>query len=504
MVKPTYTLEVDWDNDGDFLDTGEDVSSRISSMEWRRGRDYASQLNGRSVAGKLTAFLDNSSEDYSSFNTSSPIFGNVLPARKVQLTVDSKVQWTGFLERIMPIPSLRGKKLARLEAWGPLGYLNEKKVSLAMATSKVTGTAIGDVLTEAGWPVGERDIDAGQTTMARFWIDRFNTLSALRVVERSESGFLREKKNGDIRFEDRHARLKSPHTVSQATFSDATGATLGYSKPGQEDPLPAIFNEFEISVQTYSVGSLAVLWTHPESGASSPLIAPGQSKTFWANYPTPDAATDDIAVDAWTTPVENTDYEANTQSGGGGTDVSSDLAVVVTKFANAMKIVITNNGSSAAYITLLQARGTPVTKDDPVRLSAEDATSQTKYGERTFNPTGPHFIPDSIGGQDWCDFHLSIAKDPVPVLRIRVSGNRDQAHLDEVLDRDISDRITLVATSRGTGLGINEDFFIESEHHVVGEDGLHWVTWTLSPASGYSNFWILDTSKLDTETVLAY
>ena len=39
---------------------------------------------------------------------------------------------------------------------------------------------------------------------------------------------------------------------------------------------------------------------------------------------------------------------------------------------------------------------------------------------------------------------------------------------------------------------------------MVDDRRVHQVTWELSPASGYSNFWLLGTSKLDTETVLAY
>jgi hypothetical protein len=112
-------------------------------------------------------------------------------------------------------------------------------------------------------------------------------------------------------------------------------------------------------------------------------------------------------------------------------------------------------------------------------------------------------MPDTAEGQSWADYHLSIYKDPIPIVEIWVNANRDHTHLVEALSRDISDRITLVATN-DAGLGINEDFFIEAEKHVINSDRVHWVRWRLSPASGYSNFWILNTSALGTETVLAY
>ena len=332
-----------------------------------------------------------------------------------------------------------------------------------------------------------------------------STLWPLQDANQTPSlgGFgFREKPNGDVRFEDRHARLKSPHTVSQATFSDAVGATLGYMDPQQLDPLPNIFNRFPIDIVTYTVGALATLWTHPETGASSPTLAPGETKTFTACYPTPAAATDAVAVDAWTTPASSTDYTANSASDGSGTDLTSDIGVVVTKTAQTMEMQLTNNGSTFAFVTLLKARGTPVTRNDPVRMLAEDTSSQTTHGQRTFSPR-EQFVPDTVEGQDWCEFNLSIYKDPIPIVQIVVEMNRDHSHLVKVLSRDVSDRITLVATG-GAGLGINEDFFIESVSHVVDDARVHRVTWRLSPASGYSNFWQLGTSKLDTETVLAY
>ena len=517
MARPILKLKTDWDADGVFTGTGEDLTSRLKRVEWRRGRDHASQLTGRSVAGRLIAVLDNSSGDYSSFNTGSPIAGLALPGRKVQLDggnqsgfpydfpiiFNDAPQWTGYLQNIVPIPRTQGVNLVQLEAWGALGYLGAEDVEIAMATSKATGQAMEDILDEVGWPAADRDIDAGQTTMARFWLDQQKFLHACRIVERTEGGLLWEQKDGKLRFEDRHARLKAPHTVSQATFSDTLGATIGYYPPRQFDPEATIFNRFPVTIETFTVGALATLWTLPETGASSPLFAPGQTRTYWARYPNPLAPTDALSVDAWTTPVENTDYEANTASDGSGTDVSSDLVFVVTKFGNVMKMAITYNGTLPAYLTLLKARGTPVTRNDPMRLEAVDTASQTKYGERTFSER-KQFIPDSLEGQAWADFQLSIYKAPIPVLSVRIDGNRDKAHLDQALLRDVSDRITVVATG-GAGLGINEDFFIEVITHTIDAvTGRFFVTFDCSPASAYSNFWVLGTSVLGTSTVLAY
>ena len=84
MATGTYVLAIDWNNDDDFSDTGEDVTARTLKCEWKRGNDYASQLTGKAVAGSLIAELNNESGDYSTFNTSSPLTGNLVPGRKVK------------------------------------------------------------------------------------------------------------------------------------------------------------------------------------------------------------------------------------------------------------------------------------------------------------------------------------------------------------------------------------------------------------------------------------
>ena len=128
----TYVLAVDWSGDGDFADTGEDITARTLEVEYTRGADYASQLVGKAVAGTLVAKLNNTSGDYSTFNTSSPLAGNLVPGRKVKLTgtdgTPTRTLWSGFLDSIEPLPSATGANLATLRAIGPLGYLNKLEV----------------------------------------------------------------------------------------------------------------------------------------------------------------------------------------------------------------------------------------------------------------------------------------------------------------------------------------------------------------------------------------
>lgn len=500
----TYVVEVDWNNDADYGDTGEDITSRVLSVEWTRGRDVASQLTGRSSGGHCTIILNNESGDYSPFNTLSPLTGNLLPARKIRIRSTAPTAatlWTGFINKIEPMPSLN-VNLARIDAIGPLAHINRWKSSVLMKTNRNTGDAIGDVLDDIGWSASDRTIDTGDTTMARWWVDRIEPLNALRQIEDSESGFIYEGKDGKIIFEKRQHRFASPHTVSQATFSDAAAAARAYSAIREEDPLPFIFNDLRATIKLYSVGALAVLWTHPESGASSPLVDVGEAREFWAQYPNPDSATTAVAVDAWTTPVASTDLTANSAADGTGIDLSASIGIAVSKFGGAMKITLTNNSANKAYLTLLQARGTPVAVSDPVTISRSDSASQTKYGQRTYPAPGP-WIPTTSEAKDYCGYHLSRFKDPSALLEVTVYGARNDTHLTEILTRDISERVTVVA-SNDAGLGLNRDFFIEAEHHYIDKNRHHSVKWLLSDATQDAGFWVLGISTLGVTTKLAY
>ena len=275
-----------------------------------------------------------------------------------------------------------------------------------------------------------------------------------------------------------------------------------YSRLTQDDPLPHIFNIFETEVQTYTTASVAVLWTLSESGASSPSISPGVARTWTARYPTSASANNARGVNAWTTTASTTDMLANTAADGSGTNVTSDIGISVSKSSETMAITLTNNGSVPAYITKLQARGTGITADDPATINQEDATSTTSFGKRTW-PARTRFIPDTDEALDWADFNLSVYKDPTAVLRMSYFANRDTNAINEMLDRDISERVTVVAANTAD-LSINRDFFIEAVQHKIDANRLHQVTYLLSDAVQFSDFWVLNTSALGTSTRLAY
>jgi hypothetical protein len=79
----TYNFQVDWNNDGDWGDTGENVTARVlarTPLAIQFGRDQNRALSP--VAPGTASFeLNNRSRDYTPDNGSSPLFGNLKPGR---------------------------------------------------------------------------------------------------------------------------------------------------------------------------------------------------------------------------------------------------------------------------------------------------------------------------------------------------------------------------------------------------------------------------------------
>ena len=210
-------------------------------------------------------------------------------------------------------------------------------------------------------------------------------------------------------------------------------------------------------------------------------------------------------VSIWTTPVATTDYTANDQSDGAGNDLTSDVGISVTKTSEVMIITVTNNhATSDMYLTLLKARGQPLKLDNPVLVFAEDATSQAKYGKRQFSVPA-ELVRDTVEGADHVNWLLSIYKDPRPQLDITVIGNVDDAHMTQVLARDISDSIIIDADGSNTDLGITgQNMFIESIRGLIDQNHVSSRVFSCSTLDTVSHFWGLNRSELAISTGLHY
>ena len=517
LVGHGYKVEVDWANTGAMVALS-DITADVTGLTWETGRDIASQLAGRATAGKAVINLRNNSDQYNRNNAAGAYFGNILPGRKVRITdtTTGQIQFSGFMVNPATMVTMPRHKTAQMTAYGIIAELARPDINIAKQSNITTGALIDAVLDQAGLTSADHDIDVGQTTVTKYFkSDRQKALGAIREFEYTESGFVRENHHldGILAFEDRHHRLKTSGQDSQATFGDsATAGQFGFDQIQPSDDMALIFNEFVARVELFTTQPIATVWTHAEANTSgtAPSIIAGESLVVWSNYPNPSTANEGRYIDTWTTPVATTDYTTNTQTGGGGTDRTGTTSIVVAKLSNAMKITLTNgHATDTVFLTSLKARGTAVFADDPVTVREQDTTSQAAYTRgmpKTWERRAEaKWVPSTSEALDWAKSSLSIYKNPSPTVVMGYKANRDLYTSHEASVRQVSDRISLDLTgASGTGLDIDEDFYVEKVRHHVNLQGSHRVTYWLSSTAGFSDFWVLGKSLLGTETRVAY
>lgn len=82
----TWTIAIDWDRNGNFTDTYDNVTSRVISANWFLGMRQAYQEMADNST--LTLVLDNVDKRYSPEYSGSPLTGKVVPFRPVRIQSD--------------------------------------------------------------------------------------------------------------------------------------------------------------------------------------------------------------------------------------------------------------------------------------------------------------------------------------------------------------------------------------------------------------------------------
>lgn len=229
-IEPTlddgYTVAIDWNNDGDYDDTAENVTDDVLAsgpVTFQYGRDQARALSPPAV-GTLGFTLCNADRIYSPENPDSPIADDIAPAApiKVSEVIDNVLYplMTGRVDTF-DIQTDRGDRSAVITGLDGLALLRGAKISTELYEAQRTGTLVGVILDTIGW-TAPRDIDLGATHVPWWWAsqqDAFDLLTELLASEGPPS-IAYVAPDGTFVFRDRHHRLlRAASLTSQATFS---------------------------------------------------------------------------------------------------------------------------------------------------------------------------------------------------------------------------------------------------------------------------------------------
>ena len=483
VVTPDYTLEVDWDNDGTYGNAEADVWPRLiaNTFNCRRGRNFASQLLGRSVAGALDCVLDNKDGLFDPENSNSALNGLLGGGRRVRWRMDDGAgtlvtQWTGWLDKIDQDDKLTGLDQVRLRALGVLSRLNNR-----IHRDQVTNTTVGaaaKLIFDPDGSIGVADavVDGvdyrasyikGDREIARWWEEGQFRGNALKELEETEGGFLWEPKDGFIALDASTRRTGVASRVSQVTFTDEhplTGEVPVLANGIKADhPLQSVANRITSQVRTYGVGAQQVLWS-----VTGLTIPANDSITINVVYPYDGVTAQHVGVEDWRDLQAGVDYTAH-----------ANLTVTMDTEGNEATVTIANSGSERSFD--LQIRGTPVVVNNPIQLRTDDQDSIDEYGVLPF-PFDPEWLSNIAAVQDTHGFYLRIYSQPDERLTLRWEAGSD---LEKATGLDLSDRVTVKRREGET------DYYLESIAHRVTLP-FHYVAMTLSPAGRYGSVTVLD------------
>lgn len=252
MALPTLTLEVAFATAPFAAPTWTDVTTYWEEANFQSPRRSLELDQVEPGGGDIT--FDNPDRRFEPEYASGAYYPNVKPIRRVRLTaVHSAVTyypWAGYIETWPPIWETFGSSEVRVQLLDAMESLARLDL-VATYSQEASGTRIANVLNSVGFPSGDRVLDAGQSTViAKTFVatDEKSALEHIRDVVTTEGPTAAFFIDGQGRavFHDRHKRLKSPYTTSQATFGDS-GSEIPYEAIQPKYSKDLIFNDARVT-----------------------------------------------------------------------------------------------------------------------------------------------------------------------------------------------------------------------------------------------------------------
>jgi len=207
-----------------------DVSNQINRIETNRGR---TALSDQFQTGSLTLRIVDQNGDFNPQNPSSPYFTLLTPMKKVQITATyNSVTYpifSGFITSYVTTypdnSSFDEVAITTIQAVDAfrLAQLAQISTVTGATAGDLSGTRINQILDEIDWPVSQRDIDAGLTTLQADPGTNRTALQALQIATESEYGAIYVDADNNFVFQDRGVTAGSIGGTPTVFADDGTG-----------------------------------------------------------------------------------------------------------------------------------------------------------------------------------------------------------------------------------------------------------------------------------------
>jgi hypothetical protein len=462
MPLATYKVYIDFTGGGNFVEAHEDVTQRVldarQAVQMNYGRDQARSLSPIK-AGTAQLALNNRDRYLSPENTSSPLYGNVQPGRRVKITATvASVETTlyfGYLDDFDLDPDYDHRYVSA-DCLDSLGRLSGQRVSTAVYQGLRPGEAIGILLDAIGWPADRRDLDVGTTIMPFWWLDEDDAYEALMELVRSEGppALATVDSSDRMVFRGRHHRLqRAASLTSQATWYSEDVEPM-FSPPAQYNHgWKEIINSVVFQLPQRAIGAVETVW----QSEGQIWVAAGDTLPVTAR------ATDPFV--SAVTPVQTTDTDADGNPNGDYTLVSGTVTMSLSR-TSGQSATIYITAASTAVIQDLKLRAAPVSTVNTTLVRVEDEGSITKFGRRSLPEDDAPIWGTRADAYGITQIILGQRAERLPTISVSmISANATR--LAQQLNRNLSDRIHAIETH----LGLDADCFIEQIDHEISEGG---------------------------------
>lgn len=496
----TYTIAIDYNHDGDFTGTGDDITAHVLDLQWTFGlaRPY-DHLADTSIA-QITV--------RNPTGTFSPERTTLQSGTRVRIQSDdgttTRTHFTGYINRIEPDTGEWGGKTTVIHLQDIQPWLEDSPIMSPTYANVTADVVIDDLLDQAilrraiinGYCIidvdGYNEIDSVSifggdnvprtlaTGVSQFayvgdwWQDTVPARQAIRDLVTSELGRFYINRDGEAIFLNRRYTLLTK-TIS-ATFSD----------------------DMQNVVYTYGderLNRLSVVMTPREVGTSNTIIwqldqpqrIPTQTQfTLKLHF------TDDQNQPIGLLELDDLNAVFYRSADGAGSPVTKGVAVdIVRQGFTSMEVQISNTSVTDVYLTGLTVTGKPLYRRDPLEIVASDGEGMHLYGLKSARWNLPA-LSNIETAQAFATYEIIRRKHPSGTIQTLTAITRD--HPTKVLSLTLFDRIRI--TESQTGQTAQDYFIIRESHHVSKGGTHHAVTWLLEPADS-TRFVIIDNSDID-------
>lgn len=341
------------------------------------------------------------------------------PRRPIKASIGMKAGSYRSVQVIVGLTSDRPKenrtnRSVEVPMYDYITFIENSTLASSIYVEERVDLIIEDILITLGFGSSQYVLDVAKNTIAFAWFDKTKSAGRrIRDLCESEGGHFYQDENGILRFENRDHYTTYPHQIVQHNIDPNDIIS------DEDDSSTRIINRAIVIAKPRKVDAAAsVIWTSSEIPL---LLAAGETKTLWPAFYDSEAGNAVLPIYNISTPVENTDYEANSASDGSGSDKSSQVSIVVTNFVESAKLEITNNDVSPIYVTILQLRGKAARITQAIQKITEDADSINKYEAQEYVFQND-FIQDATTAQSLADDLVARYKNPTGRRKIRIPG----------------------------------------------------------------------------------